>query len=85
MTTIYVGNLDPEVNERDLRGIFEGFGTVSSVKIIMDKYSGKSKGYGFVTMPSEWEAAKAIYEVNGANLNNKTIVVNEAKSKRINN
>jgi RNA recognition motif-containing protein len=50
---IYVGNLDFKVNENDLEGIFTEYGTVSSAKIITDKYSGRSKGFGFVTMEEE--------------------------------
>ncbi len=81
---IYVGNLNYKVNENDLEGIFEEYGTVSSVKIIMDKYSGKSKGFGFVTMENGDEANKAISELNGATLENRELVVNEARPKKEN-
>lgn len=81
---IYVGNLDFKVNESDLEGVFEDYGTVSSAKIITDKYSGRSKGFGFVTMDNDEEAAKAIAELNGASFENRVIVVNEAKPKKDN-
>lgn len=81
---IYVGNLDFKVDENDLEGIFEDYGTVSSVKIITDKFSGRSKGFGFVTMEDQNEASKAIKELNGASLENRTMVVNEAKPKKNN-
>jgi RNA recognition motif-containing protein len=79
---IYVGNLDFKVNENDLKEIFEEYGTVSSSNIIIDKYSGKSKGFGFVTMEDQAEATKAIKELNGATLENREMVVNEAKPKK---
>ncbi|HKL08076.1 MAG: RNA-binding protein [Bacteroidales bacterium] len=81
---IYVGNLDYKVNENDLEGIFADYGTVSSAKVIVDKYNGRSKGFGFVTMENEEEAKKAIEELNGATFENREIVVNEAKPKRDN-
>jgi len=78
---IYVGNLNYKVNEEDLKEIFEDYGTVSSSKIIMDKYSGRSKGFGFVTMDADDEANKAIEELNGASLEERVMVVNEARPK----
>jgi len=81
---IYVGNLDYEVSETDLKEIFEEFGTISSAKIISDKFSGRSKGFGFVTMENQEEANKAINELNGSTLDNRTIVVNEARPKKDN-
>ncbi|MBI9038836.1 MAG: RNA-binding protein [Bacteroidales bacterium] len=81
---IYVGNLDFKVNESDLDGIFEEYGTVSSSKIITDKMSGRSKGFGFVTMENDDEAKKAIEELNGATLKSREIVVNEARPKKNN-
>jgi RNA recognition motif-containing protein len=81
---IYVGNLDFKVNEDDLQGIFEEYGTVNSTKVIADKYSGRSKGFGFVTMDNQEEAVKAIKELNGATLENRQMVVNEAKPKKDN-
>jgi RNA recognition motif-containing protein len=76
---IYVGNLNYEVNEKDLVEVFESYGTVSSSKIITDKYNGRSKGFGFVTMENEDEANKAIKELNGAAYEERDMVVNEAK------
>jgi RNA recognition motif-containing protein len=81
---IYVGNLDFKVNEDDLQGIFEEYGTVNSTKIIVDKYSHRSKGFGFVTMDNNDEATQAIKELNGASLENRQMVVNEAKPKKEN-
>ena len=81
---IYVGNLDYKVNENDLQGIFEDYGNVNSAKVITDKYSGRSKGFGFVTMEEESEAKKAIDELNGATLENRAMVVNEARPKKNN-
>ncbi len=79
---IYVGNLDYKVDDDDLRNIFQEYGTVSSSKIIVDKYNGKSKGFGFVIMENNEESNKAITELNGATIDNREIVVNEAKPRR---
>jgi len=79
---IYVGNLDYRVNENDLNDIFAEYGTVSSAKIIMDKYEGRSKGFGFVEMENQDEAKKAITELNGATVENRQITVNEAKPRK---
>lgn len=79
---IYVGNLDYEVNESDLETIFKEYGTVSSAKIIIDKYTRRSKGFGFVTMENNEEAKKAIDELNGAVYSNRELKVNEAKPRK---
>ena len=79
---IYVGNLDYKVTEDDLENVFSKYGSVSSSSIITDKYSGRSKGFGFVTMDSKAEANKAIDELNGATYEERKIVVNEAKPKK---
>lgn len=76
---IYVGNLDFKIKENDLQEIFEEYGTVSSVKVITDRYSGRSKGFGFVEMDDNEGAQKAISELNGATLANREMVVNEAR------
>jgi len=76
---IYVGNLDYNVNENDLSGIFEDFGAVTSAKVITDKFTGKSKGFGFIEMENDEEANAAIQELNGATLENRKMVVNEAR------
>ena len=81
---IYVGNLDYEVNETDLEEIFQEFGTVSTAKVITDKFSGRSKGFGFVTMEDKAEASKAIDELHGSTFEERTMVVNEARPKREN-
>jgi len=75
---IYVGSLHFKMNEAELRELFEEYGEVSSAKIIIDKYSGKSKGFGFVEMPNEAEAKKAIEELNGAEVQGRKIIVNES-------
>ena len=79
---IYVGNLNFKVSEDDLQRVFEEHGAVDSVKIISDKYSGRSKGFGFVTMENQEEAQKAIDEMNGVELEGREMVVNEAKPRR---
>ena len=81
---IYIGNLDFQINESDLEEYFGEYGAVSSAKLIMDKYSGRSKGFGFVTMENDDEGAKAIEGLNGASLSNRVIVVNEARPKKDN-
>ena len=81
---IYVGNLDFKVNEKDLEELFKEFGTVSSTRIITDKFNGRSKGFGFITMDNQDEANKAIKELDGNTMDNRKIVVNEAKPKRDN-
>jgi RNA recognition motif-containing protein len=79
---IYVGNLDYKVSEEDLTGIFEEYGSVNSAKIIIDKFNGRSKGFGFVTMDDDSEAQKAIEELNGSSVQSRELVVNEAKPKK---
>jgi cold-inducible RNA-binding protein len=76
---IYVGNLSYEVTEEDLRQEFGAFGEVTSVSIITDKISGRPKGFGFVEMATKSEAEAAITSLNGKELKERTIVVNEAR------
>jgi cold-inducible RNA-binding protein len=76
---IYVGNLSYEVTEEDLRLALEAFGQVESVTIIKDKYSGQSKGFGFVEMASKTEGQSAIDGLNGKELKGRTLNVNEAR------
>ncbi|NVL91573.1 MAG: RNA-binding protein [Desulfobacterales bacterium] len=76
---IYVGNLSYEVTEEDLQQAFEAFGQVESVRIIKDKYSGQSKGFGFVEMPAKAEAQSAVNDLNGKELKGRTLNVNEAR------
>lgn len=78
---IYVGSLSYEVTAEDLKGAFEAYGSVKSANVIMDKFSGHSKGFGFVEMDSDEEAKRAIEGLNGQNLKGRTIVVNEARPK----
>jgi len=76
---IYVGNLPHELTEEELRQAFETFGEVTSAKIIMDKFSGVSRGFGFVEMPTKAEAQAAITGLNGTELKGRTLNVNEAR------
>jgi len=78
---IYVGNLDKSVTDEELNKEFAVYGHISSVKIIRDLFSGESKGFGFVEMPSNSEAEEAIKSLNTKELNGKKITVNEARPK----
>ena len=78
---IYVGNLSNQTTEDDLRQAFEAFGQVESVNIIKDRFSGESRGFGFVEIPSKQEAQKAIEEMNGKDLMGRAVNVNEARPK----
>ena len=76
---IYIGNMSFDTTEDQLRQAFEGFGEVSSVSIITDKYSGEPRGFAFVEMSSKDEAIAAISGLNGQDLNGRALNVNEAK------
>lgn len=76
---IYLGNLSYKVRENDLQNILAEYGEITSCKIIKDRETGKSKGFGFIEMPNDDEAEKLIEELNGAELDGRTIVVKEAK------
>ena len=78
---IFVGSLPFSIEEADLRESFEAYGAVDSVKIITDKFTGRSKGFGFVEMPNDAEAQKAIDELNGATVQGRAIVVNKSEPK----
>ena len=78
---IYVGNLAPEVTEEDLKTAFSAFGQVQTATVIKDKFSGESRGFGFVEMPAKAEAQTAITEMNGKDLKGRTLNVNEARPK----
>jgi RNA recognition motif-containing protein len=78
---IYIGNLTQQASDEDLRKAFEAFGNVKSVNIIKDKFSGTSKGFGFVEMETKTEAQAAIQELNGSELKGTKIIVNEARPK----
>jgi RNA recognition motif-containing protein len=82
MKNLYIGNLSNEVTEEDLKANFSEAGNVLSVTIIKDKYTGLSRGFGFVEMETEKEAQEAIQKFNGGQLHGKTITVNEARPKR---
>jgi RNA recognition motif-containing protein len=76
---IYVGNISRTATEQDLKEAFEAFGAVSSAAIIKDKFSGESRGFGFVEMPNKDEADKAISALNGKDLKGRNLTVNEAR------
>lgn len=76
---LYVGNLSYEVSEAELREMFAKFGTVGSASIITDKYSGQSKGFGFIEMDSQAEAQEAMEALNGKEVKGRTVIVNEAR------
>ena len=78
---IYVSNLSFNVQDEDLREFFTEYGEVSSAKVITDKFTGKSRGFGFVEMPDDAAAQKAITELDQASVENRTIRVMEAKPK----
>jgi RNA recognition motif-containing protein len=81
---IYVGNLPFNLGEEDLKEIFEEYGEVNSAKIISDKFSGRSKGFGFVEMESDDQANNAIKELNNAEVGGRNIKVNESKPRENN-
>jgi RNA recognition motif-containing protein len=76
---IYVGNLPYSVTENDLRDVFSQHGEVTSASVITDKFSGQSKGFGFVEMPKNSEADAAIKALNGSALKGRNIKVNQAQ------
>jgi len=77
---LYVGNLSYDLDEKEMRRAFEEYGKVASARIIKNKFSGKSRGYGFVEMPDRSQAMAAIRALNGNDMKGRRIVVNEAKS-----
>ena len=76
---LYVGNLPFSTTDEELQDHFSSQGTVVSAKIIMDKFSGRSRGFGFVEMSTEEEASKAISMLNGMDLGGRILIVNEAQ------
>jgi RNA recognition motif-containing protein len=78
---LYVGNLTYGVTDSDLQQMFEAHGTVQSAQVIMDRDTGRSKGFGFVEMGSDAEAQAAITAMNGKDMNGRNLTVNEAKPK----
>ncbi len=79
---IYVGNLPREATEEDLRKAFEGFGEISSAKIITDRFTGDSRGFGFVEMSNNSEGQAAISGLDGKDLKGRALKVNEARPRR---
>ncbi|HOI27627.1 MAG: RNA-binding protein [Paludibacteraceae bacterium] len=76
---IYVGNLNYKVRENDLERVISNYGSFDSIKVIMDRETGRSKGFAFVEMPNDDEAKNAIEEMNGRDLDGRTMVVKEAR------
>jgi RNA recognition motif-containing protein len=76
---IYIGNLAREASEEEVRQAFEAFGQVASINIIKDKFTGESRGFAFIEMPSKEQGQAAITGMNGKELKGRTLTVNEAK------
>jgi cold-inducible RNA-binding protein len=81
---IYVGNLASNVTDDELRQTFEEYGEVSSATVLKDRYTGESRGFGFVEMQSKAEAIEAIKQVDGKEMNGKRLIVNEARPRQDN-
>lgn len=79
---IYVGNLSYNTREENLRDLFEGYGEVVSVNIVMDKMTGRSRGFGFVEMASNEDGQKAIDELSNHELDGRNLSVNEARPRK---
>ncbi|HEX8315654.1 MAG TPA: RNA-binding protein [Flavisolibacter sp.] len=78
---IYVGNLSWGLKDQDLTDLFTPFGEVASAKIVMDKFTQRSKGFGFVDMPNDEQAQAAISQLNGSEIDGRNLVVNESRPK----
>src|ERR1044071_6224777 len=78
---IYVGNLSWNLKDQDLTDLFTPFGEVASAKIVMDKFTQRSKGFGFVEMPNDEQAQAAIAQLNGSEIEGRNLVVNESRPK----
>ena len=78
---LYVGNLPYSIGDSELSGIFAAYGTVASAQVIMDRETGRSKGFGFVEMGTDSEAQAAIAECNGKEMEGRALTVNEARPK----
>ena len=79
---LYIGNLSYKVSEDDLKDLFQEFGTVTEVKVITDRDTGRPRGFAFVEMESDDDAAKAISSLNGKTVQDREIVVNEARPRK---
>jgi RNA recognition motif-containing protein len=84
LMNIFVGSLPFQLEEADLRELFEAYGEVSTVKLISDRETGRSKGFGFVEMPDDENAQKAITGLNGAEVKGRSIAVSQAEEKKPN-
>lgn len=78
---IYVGNLSWNLKDQDLTDLFTPYGEVASAKIVMDKFTQRSKGFGFVDMPNDEQAQAAISQLNGSEVDGRNLVVNESRPK----
>jgi RNA recognition motif-containing protein len=78
-TKLYVGNLSYQATDQELNDLFSEVGSVASAQIVTDRYSGQSRGFGFVEMASEDDAQKAIAAIHGRNIGGRTLVVNESR------
>lgn len=79
MNNVLVGNLSPDVTEQDIRPIFERYGVVQRYKMMTDRWTGLSRGFGFIQMKSDAEAEQAIIALNGSDLHGKVLRVNQAR------
>lgn len=79
---LFIGNIDWGATEDDLRTLFSKYGELEEVVIVVDKFSNRSKGFGFVTFVNDDDAAKAMSELNGHELSGRELVVNEARPKQ---
>jgi len=79
---IYIGNINYEATEEDLKNLFQQFGTVDSVKVIVDRYTNQSKGFGFIEMPNDSDAETALSALNNTEFMGRTIKVNKARERR---
>jgi len=78
---IYVGNISWNLSDQDLSDLFTPYGEVASAKIVMDKFTQRSKGFGFVEMPNDEQAQAAIAQLNGSEVDGRNLVVNESRPK----
>ena len=81
MSNLFIGSLSYKLTDSDLQELFEKFGEVVSAKVITDRDTGRSRGFGFVEMSNEGDADKAIEELNGSDVDGRTIVVKKAHNK----
>ena len=82
MTNVYVGNLSYSISDTELEAMFAPYGTVERAKVITDRETGRSRGFGFVEMPNDDEAQAAMEALNGNDMDERKLVVNEARPRR---